>query len=135
MRWAAAAIEQLELALWKQAGIEPKGGSWYVESGTGMGQTIADQKRAYTIANRATWLAWRSKIELPILLEGDRSLSNVYHVMPVNPAKFPNVTINASGGQAFADPVLAPETQRVIGNGIRTANSSSSRTPANRSST
>jgi len=110
--------QQAELALWKQAQLEPKGQSWYVESGTGMGQTlaIADQKRAYTLADRATWLAWADKIDLPIVVEGDKHLFNVYHVMPVNPARFPNIKINAAGATAFADFLVAPATQEVIGN-------------------
>jgi tungstate transport system substrate-binding protein len=109
--------QQLELQLWKQAGLDPKGQSWYVESGTGMGQTltIADQKRAYTISDRATWLSRKAQLDLPILVEGDPALFNVYHVMPVNPAKFPNVKLNVAGGKAFADFMVAPETQQVIG--------------------
>ena len=109
--------QQLELQLWKQAGLDPKGQSWYVESGTGMGQTlaIADQKRAYTISDRATWLSRKAQLDLPILVEGDPILFNVYHVMPVNPAKFPNVKLNVAGGKAFADFMAAPETQKVIG--------------------
>jgi tungstate transport system substrate-binding protein len=69
--------QQAELALWKQAQRDPKGQPWYVESGTGMGQTltIADQKRAYTLTDRATWLAWTGKIDLPILVEGDKACS------------------------------------------------------------
>ena len=109
--------QQLELSLWKIAGIDPKGQSWYIESGTGMGQTliIADQKQAYTISDRATWLAYTGKIQLPILVERDPALLNVYHVMPVNPEKFPNVKINVAGGKAFADFMVAPTTQQVIG--------------------
>jgi tungstate transport system substrate-binding protein len=108
---------QFELGVWQQANITPKGQPWYVESGTGMGQTliIADQKQAYTISDRATYLANTGKIDLPILVERDPSLLNVYHVMPVNPAKFPNVPINAAGGQAFAEFMVAPATQQVIG--------------------
>jgi tungstate transport system substrate-binding protein len=110
--------QQAELTLWKQAQVEPKGQSWYVESGAGMGQTlaIADQKRAYTLTDRATWLAWADKIDLPIVVEGDKHLFNVYHVMPVNPARFPNIKINAAGARAFADFLVAPATQEVIGN-------------------
>jgi tungstate transport system substrate-binding protein len=110
--------QQAELTLWKRAGIDPKGQPWYVESGSGMGQTltIADQKRAYTLSDRATWLAWSGKIELPIVVEGDRALFNVYHVMPVNPARFPNIRINTAGAVAFADFLVAPATQEVIGN-------------------
>lgn len=109
--------QQLELSLWQKASIDPRGQPWYVESGTGMGQTltIADQKSAYTISDRATWLAFTGKIVLPILVEHDPVLLNVYHVMPVNPAKFPGVQINATGGKAFADFLIAPDTQGVIG--------------------
>jgi tungstate transport system substrate-binding protein len=108
----------LELMLWQKAGVDPKGQPWYIESGTGMGQTliIADQRQAYTISDRATWLAFSDRVELPIMVEGDPALLNVYHVMPVNPAKFPSVPINTAGGKAFADFMVAPETQKVIGN-------------------
>ena len=108
---------QFELGVWQQANITPKGQPWYIESGTGMGQTliIADQKQAYTISDRATWLAYTGKVQLPIMVERDQALLNVYHVMPVNPAKFPNVRINAAGGKAFADFMVDPATQRVIG--------------------
>ena len=108
---------QFELGVWQQASITPKGQPWYIESGTGMGQTliIADQKEAYTISDRATWLAYTGKIQLPIMVERDPALLNVYHVMPVNPARFPNVPINVAGGQAFADFMVAPSTQQVIG--------------------
>ncbi len=103
----------LELALWKQAGIEPKG-AWYIESGQGMGQTlgIANDRRAYTLTDRATLLAFRKRVDLPILVEKDRPLLNIYSVMEVNPANGPRV--NARGGRAFADFMLEPETQAVI---------------------
>ena len=109
--------QQLELSLWQKDGLDPKGQPWYIESGTGMGQTltIADQRQAYTISDRATWLAFTGKIQLPIMVERDPVLLNVYHVLPVNPAKFPGVPINAAGGKAFADFMVAPETQQVIG--------------------
>jgi tungstate transport system substrate-binding protein len=109
--------QQLELSLWQKDGISPKGQPWYIESGTGMGQTltIADERQAYTISDRATWLAFTGKIQLPIVVERDPVLLNVYHVMPVNPAKFPGLPINAAGGQAFADFMVEPATQKVIG--------------------
>ena len=109
--------QQLELGLWQKAGIDPKGQPWYIESGTGMGQTltIADQRRAYTISDRATWLAFSGRVELPIMVERDPALLNVYHVMPVNPDKFPNVKLNVAGATTFAEFMVAPETQRVIG--------------------
>ena len=103
----------LEQALWKQAGVEPKA-PWYIESGQGMGATlgIANDRRAYTLADRGTWLAFQKRISLPILVERDRPLLNVYSVMEVNPANGPRV--NAAGGKAFADFMLSPETQAVI---------------------
>ncbi|HKZ08357.1 MAG TPA: substrate-binding domain-containing protein [Methylomirabilota bacterium] len=103
----------LELGLWKQAGVEPKR-PWYVESGQGMGQTlgIANDRRAYTIADRGTWLAFQKRIGLPILVEKDRPLLNIYSVMEVNPANGPRV--NAAGGKAFADFMLTPEVQAII---------------------
>jgi tungstate transport system substrate-binding protein len=103
----------LELALWQQAGIAPAG-SWYIESGQGMGQTlaIANERGAYTLTDRATLLAFRQRVALSILVEKDRPLLNIYSVMEVNPANGPRV--NAAGGKAFADFMLSPETQVVI---------------------
>ena len=103
----------LELRLWKRAGIEPEG-TWYIESGQGMGQTlgIANDRRAYTIADRGTWLAFQKRVSLPILVEKDKPLLNIYSVMEVNPANGPRV--NVSGGKAFADFMVAPATQAAI---------------------
>ncbi len=109
--------DQLEKQLWQRAGLEPKGSSWFLTSGQGMGATLtlADQKDAYTIGDRATYLARKSSIRSIVAVEGDAALLNIYHVMPVDPAKFPSVKINAAGGKAFADFLVAPATQRVIG--------------------
>jgi tungstate transport system substrate-binding protein len=103
----------LEQALWKQAGIEPKA-PWYIESGQGMGQTlgIANDRRAYALTDRATYLAFQKRVDLPVLVEKDRPLLNIYSVMEVNPANGPRV--NAPAGKAFADFMLTPETQAVI---------------------
>ena len=103
----------LEQGLWKQAGIEPRG-TWYIESGQGMGQTlgIANDRRAYTLTDRGTYLAFAKRVDLPILVEKDRPLLNIYSVMEVNPANGPRV--NVAGGKAFAEFMLAPETQAVI---------------------
>lgn len=103
-----------ELALWGEAGITPSG-PWYIESGQGMGATlgIADDRHAYTLSDRATLLAFGRRVRLPILVEGDRALLNIYSVMEVNPANGPRV--NAAGGKAFADFMVSPETQAVIG--------------------
>ena len=103
----------LEKSLWKSAAIQPKG-EWYIESGQGMGATlgIANDRGAYTISDRATYLAFRKRVTLAVLLEGDRPLLNIYSVMEVNPANGPR--INAAGGKTFADFMVAPETQAVI---------------------
>jgi tungstate transport system substrate-binding protein len=103
----------LEQALWKQAGIEPKG-AWYLESGQGMGQTlgIANDRRAYTLTDRGTYLAFQKRIDLPILVEKDRPLLNIYSVMEVNPANGPRV--NAAAGKSFADFMLSPVVQATI---------------------
>lgn len=103
----------LEKSLWKQAGIEPKG-AWYIESGQGMGATlgIANDRNGYTITDRATYLAFRKRVTLALLLEGDRPLLNIYSVMEVNPANGPR--INVAGGKTLADFMIAPETQAVI---------------------
>ncbi len=103
----------LELNLWKQAGVTPAA-PWYIESGQGMGATlgIADDRQAYTLTDRATLLAFSKRVKLATMVEGDRPLLNIYSVMEVNPANGPRV--NAQGGKAFADFMLAPETQAVI---------------------
>jgi len=103
----------LEKSLWKAAGIEPKG-SWYIEAGQGMGAVlaIASERNAYAITDRGTLLALRKRVALPILIEGDRALLNIYSVMEVNPANGPR--INSAGGKAFADFMVAPQTQNAI---------------------
>lgn len=103
----------LEVRLWKDAGVTP-GAPWYIESGQGMGATlgIADDRGAYTITDRATLLAFARRVRLGVMVEGDRPLLNIYSVMEVDPANGPKV--NTAGGKAFADFMLAPETQGVI---------------------
>jgi tungstate transport system substrate-binding protein len=105
----------LEKALWKEAGITPKG-DWYIEAGQGMGATlgIANERNAYTITDRGTLLALGNRVNLPILVEGDKALLNIYSVMEVNPANGPR--INTAGAKAFADFLVAPQTQNVIKN-------------------
>ena len=103
----------LEKALWKLAGVEPQG-AWYIEAGQGMGATlgIADDRKAYTLTDRGTFLAFQKRVRLPILLEGDRPLLNIYSVMLVNPSNGPKV--NAAGGAAFADFMVSADVQKVI---------------------
>lgn len=105
---------KMERSLWEAAGSPPLGG-WYIESGQGMGATlrIASEKQAYTLTDRATYLANRATLQLEVLLEGDPSLLNIYHVIVVNPEKWPQV--NLSGARAFVEFLLAPETQALIG--------------------
>ena len=104
-----------ELSIWKKAGLEPKGAKWYLESGQGMGATLlmASEKQGCTLTDRATYLAQKKNIELDILSEGDKTLLNVYHVMEVNHDKFSKV--NAAGAKAFVEFMIAPETQKMIG--------------------
>lgn len=105
----------LEKSLWSVAGIAPKG-SWYMESGQGMGATltIANERSAYALSDRGTYLAFSQRLALPILVQGDKRLLNIYSVMEVNPANGPR--INIAGGKAFADFMVAPQTQAVIKN-------------------
>jgi tungstate transport system substrate-binding protein len=103
-----------EKAIWKAAGVTPEG-KWYQQTGQGMGATLlmASEKAGYTLTDRATYLAQKANIALTILSEGDRDLLNIYHVMQVNPAKFDRV--NAAGGKAFVEFMVAAETQKTIG--------------------
>jgi tungstate transport system substrate-binding protein len=98
----------LEQKLWT-----PRG-RWYIESGQGMAATLqmADQKHAYTLTDRATYLAWRDRLQLVPLVEGDTLLYNVYHVMEVNPLRIPGV--NSAGARAFADFLVSPTAQAII---------------------
>ena len=114
-RGDSSGTHQLEQQLWQAAQLDPRGSGWYQEAGQGMGQTlnVASEKRAYTLADRGTWLARRDTLALAVLLEGEPSLLNRYHVMPVNPAKSPR--INAAGGRAFAHWLVSPEAQALIG--------------------
>jgi tungstate transport system substrate-binding protein len=105
---------KLELALWQKAGIAPAG-SWYEETGQGMGATlqVTDQKRAYTLVDRATFLANRAKGASVILVEGDASLLNVYHVIELT--KKAGERVNEDGARAFADYVVSKPAQDMIG--------------------
>lgn len=108
---------KMELSLWKTAAQDPRTETpaWYVESGQGMGATltIASEKEAYTLTDRATYLANKDNLNLEILLEGDAALLNVYHVITVNPEKWPKS--NYDGALAFANFMVDPATQEIIG--------------------
>ena len=103
-----------ELSIWKAAGIEAPSGTWYQESGQGMGSTltIANEKEAYTLSDRATYLAQKANLDLDILNQGSKELLNIYHVMQVNPETFPMV--NAEGAEAFVSFMIDPATQALI---------------------
>ena len=105
-----------ELSLWKKVGIEPTGQKWYLEVGQGMEKTqrIADEKRAYTLTDRGTWLATKDKdkLEMVIVLEGDPTLFNQYGVMAVNPEKFK--TVKFKEAMAFVNWIISKEGQDVV---------------------
>ena len=105
-----------EKGIWKAAGLNPEEqpSKWYQQTGQGMGQTlnVAAEKLGYTLTDRGTWLALQKNLGLPVLMEGDPILLNVYHVIDVNPAKWPKV--NAPGARAFSDFMVSPATQSII---------------------
>ncbi|HEU5287441.1 MAG TPA: substrate-binding domain-containing protein [Candidatus Limnocylindria bacterium] len=104
-----------ELALWRDAGRDPKGRPWYLESGTGQLQNLqlAVARTAYTLSDRGTWLANRDKLPgLAVLVERGPALLNVYHVTLLDPAKFPKV--EQRGAKAFADYLTGRDGQALI---------------------
>ncbi len=106
-----------EKKLWNAAELNPEGQPWYQQTGLGMGDTlaVASEKDGYTLADRGTYLALRNKrqLRLQVLLQGEPLLLNVYHVIEVSPSASPRV--NTAGARAFADFLVAPETQALIG--------------------
>jgi tungstate transport system substrate-binding protein len=103
-----------EQAIWEAAAMTPEG-DWYTSAGQGMGAvlTMSDELGAYTLTDRATYLAQQAEgLTLEILVEGDAELFNPYGVIPVNPEKFP--TVNAALAQRFADWITSAETQTMI---------------------
>jgi tungstate transport system substrate-binding protein len=105
-----------ELALWKQAGIDiaASKGSWYREIGQGMGAALntAGAMNAYVLSDRGTWISFRNRGDLEIVVEGDKRLFNQYGVMLVNPKKYPSVKQEL--GQSFVDWLVSPEGQAAI---------------------
>jgi tungstate transport system substrate-binding protein len=113
--------DALEKSLWKKIGINVADNSttnpnWYFQGGAGTGMLdllrIASEKNAYTITDRATYLANKTVVSLDILVEGDPALLNIYHVIEVNPAKWPNV--NTEGAKAFSDFMTGKQAQEAI---------------------
>jgi tungstate transport system substrate-binding protein len=105
-----------EKGLWKAAGIAPEGQKWYQQTGLGMGETlnVASEKQGYLLADRGTFLALDKKkhLGLEILVAGEPKLLNIYHVIEVNPAKWPKV--NNAGAKAFSDFMVSKKTQELI---------------------
>lgn len=106
--------DKMEKGLWTKLNIKPAADK-YQSTGQGMGQTltITSEKAGYTLTDRATYLATKKNLQLEIVLEGDASLLNIYHVMQVNPEKFPKV--NADGAKAFVEYMIDPDTQATVG--------------------
>jgi tungstate transport system substrate-binding protein len=103
-----------ELGIWKSANITPEG-EWYLESGQGMGATLimASEKAAYALTDRATYLANKDNYQLVPLVESEKALLNIYHVIVVNPENC--TTVNNAGAIAFADYMVSPGAQELIG--------------------
>ncbi len=104
-----------ELKLWKDAKIDPEKQKWYQSTSLGMGDTlkVASEKKAYTLADRGTYLALKKNLGLEILVEGDEALKNIYHVISINAGKFPKV--NKDGAEKFVDFIVSKEVQETIG--------------------
>lgn len=105
-----------EQQLWRLSGLDPTAasGSWYRETGSGMGATLNTTvgMAGYTLTDRGTWISFRNKADLRVLVEGDPRLRNQYSVILVNPARHPHV--KAAQAQAFIDWLTGPEAQRLI---------------------
>jgi tungstate transport system substrate-binding protein len=103
-----------ELQLWQNANLDPTSQPWYLETGQGQGITlsVASEKGGYALTDRGTFLVYKPNVNLEILFEGDPLLKNIYHVLTVNPEKFPQV--NAEGAKAFSDFITSPAGQEII---------------------
>jgi tungstate transport system substrate-binding protein len=104
-----------EISIWEAAGIIPEG-DWYMETGQGMGATlrIADEKKAYTMTDRGTYLTLQDNLILVILVEGDPILFNPYGIIPVNPEKHPDLGINHQGAMDLVEFITGQEGQDII---------------------
>ena len=104
-----------EIEIWEEAGTTPRG-DWYIESGQGMGETlrIADEKQAYTMTDRGTYLSQRDSLSLVVMVEDDEILFNPYGVIPVNPEKHKDIDINYEGAQAFVEFITGEKGQAII---------------------
>jgi len=103
-----------EKEVWNKLGFQPSGKAWYLEAGTGMANTlnIANEKLAYCLTDRGTYLSMKDRQDLVILVEGDAILLNIYHVMQVNPEK--HKVVDGPGGKAFVEFMVSDEVQEII---------------------
>jgi tungstate transport system substrate-binding protein len=116
-RGDASGTNAAEIKIWAEARIDPKGQPWYVVTGQGMGETltIANQKSAYTLSDRATYVTREGTIQLVILVQGDPALYNLYGVEVVNPAKHPGIKLNTEGAGDFVQFLTSKQGQEMIG--------------------
>jgi tungstate transport system substrate-binding protein len=104
-----------EMALWASSGLEPEG-DFFIETGQGMGESlrIADEKQAYILTDRGTWLAQKDTFSITVLFEKDADLFNPYGIIAVNPAKHPDLEIDYDGAMLFIEWIVSEEAQEII---------------------
>ncbi len=104
-----------EISIWKETGIIPEG-NWYIETGQGMGSAlrIADEKNAYIMTDRGTYLSQKKSLILIVLVDNDPELFNQYGIIPVNPEKHPDLGINYQGATDLVEFITGPEGQDII---------------------
>lgn len=107
--------DQMERGYWKDLGIQPAGQRWYSSAGQGMGEVLmmSGEMRAYTLTDRGTYISFREKIGLPILMQGDARMFNPYGIIAVNPKKYPKT--NYQGATELINWMTSPEGQKLIG--------------------
>ena len=107
--------DQMERGYWKDLGIQPAGQRWYSAAGQGMGEVLmmSGEMRAYTLTDRGTYISFRDKIGLPVLMQGDARMFNPYGIIAVNPKKYPKT--NYQGATDLINWMTSPEGQRLIG--------------------
>ena len=107
--------DQMEKSYWKELNIQPVGQRWYFSAGQGMGEVLmmSGEMRAYTLADRGTYISFQDKIGLPVLMQGDARMFNPYGIIAVNPKKYPKT--NYQGATELINWITSPEGQRLIG--------------------